>query len=328
VTACDLAVVGGGPAGTAAAITAARLGARVVLFAAPGEASRIPESLHPAGLSLLEELGLEDIESVCAGPAYARVWHWDGNPGSFGGEWRGRHVRRDLLDAALLRRAAEAGAAIVEARAQWQGADESGCRIAAGARAFDAGLVIDGSGAAQFLRRALNLERRKFSGPLVSARGMARGRSPHGDEPSFHRDEDGWTWIAPLGDGRAAWTRTSLKREAPRLPDGLQSEGESEAFGRAWQAVDAVAGAFHLLAGDAAGHLDPAGGDGVVLALESGRNAALAAMCARAGPAGRQAELQTYGRWWQARFAAKAKALAQIYAGAGLGRLLVRDAAG
>src|SRR5690349_9649625 len=56
----DVAIVGGGPAGSSAAITLARLGARVVLF----EAKTYPhdklcgEFLSPECAMLLDELGL------------------------------------------------------------------------------------------------------------------------------------------------------------------------------------------------------------------------------------------------------------------------------
>ncbi len=61
----DAAVIGAGPVGCVAALATARAGARVLLLEANPDASRrlAGEWLHPVGLSVLHELGLDPSEN-------------------------------------------------------------------------------------------------------------------------------------------------------------------------------------------------------------------------------------------------------------------------
>ncbi|MGC2323879.1 MAG: FAD-dependent oxidoreductase, partial [Terriglobales bacterium] len=72
----DLAIIGGGPAGAAAAITAARRGARVLLI----ERGRFPrhkvcgEFISPEGVGLLAGLGLDDLVGRAPRITHARIF--------------------------------------------------------------------------------------------------------------------------------------------------------------------------------------------------------------------------------------------------------------
>src|SRR5271156_4494624 len=117
--ACDILVMGGGPAGSTAAILLAAQGYRVVLL----EKARHPrfhigESLLPANLPLFERLGVADriraigmekwgAEFISPGDGRHQVFEfadaWDKSLAL------SYQVRRSVFDEILIRRAAEAG---------------------------------------------------------------------------------------------------------------------------------------------------------------------------------------------------------------------------
>src|SRR5712691_6644922 len=100
--ACDLLVLGGGPAGTAAAIQASRAGLDVVLLEAGVEPRAMPgETLHPGVEPILETLGVRAAVVAAGFHRHEGVWtEWDG-PRCFlaygadrEGIWRGFQVDR------------------------------------------------------------------------------------------------------------------------------------------------------------------------------------------------------------------------------------------
>src|SRR5262249_12602271 len=120
----DVAVVGAGPAGTAAAITLARQGRQVVLV----DKATFPrdkccgDGLTTAALRLLEDLGLDPAtvaswepvtEAVVAVPNGRRV----SLPLPATSTQFAASARRTDLDAALLTLAREAGSEVIEGRA-------------------------------------------------------------------------------------------------------------------------------------------------------------------------------------------------------------------
>lgn len=114
---CDVAVIGAGPAGAIAALTAARLGARVELLEASRyDQFRVGETLSPAAVQVLRRLNLPlDLVSATATPSFGNRSIWGNveersssfifNP--FGD---GCHIDRVRFDASLASAAARAGA--------------------------------------------------------------------------------------------------------------------------------------------------------------------------------------------------------------------------
>jgi flavin-dependent dehydrogenase len=120
----DALIVGGGPSGSAAAILLSRAGWKVGLV----EKSRFPrrkvcgEFISATSLPLLQALGIADSFATLAGPPVREVALYAGNtivasemPGpAYPDETSGRALGREHLDALLLTRAGEAGAAILQ----------------------------------------------------------------------------------------------------------------------------------------------------------------------------------------------------------------------
>ena len=120
----DIAVIGGGPAGSTAAILLTERGYRVVLL----EKTRHPrfhigESLLPANLPLFERLGVgEQIRAIGMqkwGAEFVSPWHGRGETFRFSEAWRksmpyAYQVRRSQFDEILIRRAAQRGAKVIE----------------------------------------------------------------------------------------------------------------------------------------------------------------------------------------------------------------------
>jgi flavin-dependent dehydrogenase len=221
----DVLIIGGGPAGSTAAIKLAGLGYNVTLVEkAHHPRFHIGESLLPANLPLFDRLGVGDrIRAIGMqkwGAEFVSPWHavrtqtfefadaWDKSmPFAY-------HVRRSQFDEILIRRAAECGAQVIE-----------GCRVrdvelrrpGAGARieaqhedgrqeSWEARFVIDASGRDTFLGNRLNRKRRnrRHNSSAMYAHFKNAQRDPDckraGNISIFWFDH-GWMWLIPLPDG-------------------------------------------------------------------------------------------------------------------------------
>jgi flavin-dependent dehydrogenase len=118
----EVVVVGGGPAGSASAITLARAGHEVLLIEkSSGETFKVGEGLPPAAKPLLRELGV--MERFNAGPHLPSY----GNQSAWGSRLlhstdfirdpngHGWHLHRPQFDAMLREAARDAGATVYEA---------------------------------------------------------------------------------------------------------------------------------------------------------------------------------------------------------------------
>ncbi|HTR78822.1 MAG TPA: tryptophan 7-halogenase, partial [Gemmatimonadaceae bacterium] len=285
MTDADVVVVGGGPAGDAAAMCCARLGLRTVLV----ERERFPrdrpgESLHAIAERTFEHLGVrERVLAECTvrsagawigwgGPATFRPYDGLGTGASYGFQAPG-----DVLDAILLDRVREAG---VDVR---QPCDAIGplmaegrmCGISSTEGDIRARWVIDAGGRRHWLARRIEVPIDRTSPQLLAHFGYATGSCPARDDaPFFQADVDGWTWRARVGAHRYHWTRLSWRRGPdPRPPAEfapLTPTGPTRAIDVTWRRVRAPSGPGYWCAGDAAAVVDPAGSHGVIRALTAG----------------------------------------------------------
>ena len=242
-------VVGGGPAGCAAAATACSAGLDVVLNSAgPPAWMRPRESLPPGAAQLVDEIfGPGAFRPEDHLHAYANASRWGSaglemadfifNP--FGQGW---HLDRPAFDRALLNRVRRIGVRVVEQRA---------------ATASEARFVVDATGRSARIARSRGARRHRFDGLAAVWR---EDRKQAGSVTTVTAERNGWSYTAP---GISAFlTDADL---LPRLP--------GQATDASTSCLDRVVGPGWAATGDAAVAFDPLSSQGLVTALVMGREA-------------------------------------------------------
>ena len=302
----DIAVIGGGPAGAATAIRAARAGARVAVFekASHGRDKICGDGLTPRAVKALDELAipladahLVDGLRMIAGKRQRELPWSDGDRfPAHGAVWPRRRLDTALIDAAV-----DAGADVrFDTEAEpivGAGGSVTGVRV--GADTIEADLVVAATGAPGKVARMLGAVRDPNEPFGLAIRSYVE--SPRHDDALIEacltiKDEHGtWVpgygWMFPCGDGTvnigvgALSTMKGFKSlNLNHLLDSyrtLVSEsweiGENLERPRAWRLpMSAVTrhGPGWVAIGDAAGLVNPMNGEGIDYGLESGMLAA------------------------------------------------------
>ena len=301
----DIAVIGAGPAGAAAAIRAARGGARVlVVDQAPyGRDKVCGDGLTPRAVAALEELDIDlgpahriDGLRMIAGRQVRELpWPGTGRFPPHGAVWPRRR-----LDAALIDAAAAAGAEL-----RWETPGEPIIErdrvvgIDAGGERISTDLVIAATGAPGKVARMLGA--RRVTGEPFGLAIRAYVESPRHDDRHLEacltlRDQagtpvPGYGWMFPAGDGTvnigvgALSTMKGFKHlNLSTLLDSYTAQvADSWRVGpyldrpRAWRLPMSATrrhGPGWVAIGDAAGLINPMNGEGIDYGLESGMLAA------------------------------------------------------
>jgi flavin-dependent dehydrogenase len=294
----DLSIIGGGPAGTSAAISAAREGASVLLL----ERGRFPrhkvcgEFVSAESLSLLNNL-LDSQSAALIRDAVriprVRIF-LDGRTLLASVDPPAASIARVNLDIALWRSAESAG---VDARQEVTAQNIVGSgpfRVVTRSEEFETRALVNASGRWS----NLNLGSSEHGAPAEKWLGV----KAHFAEPASEASVDlyffngGYCGVQPIGNGRVNASAMVRADVASSLPKVFAQHPALRERTRNWKLVsDPVSTSpliFRnprperngvLLAGDAAGFVDPFVGDGISLALRSG---SLTARCLNAFFAG------------------------------------------
>lgn len=285
----DVVVIGSGPAGCSAAITCYHAGLKVLMVTEEDKPENVSssaiaplESIHPGVSSLLAKIGAEDSSQLASRAYYAAI-SVNGMIASLGGDshgiWQGNHINRDVFDAHLFYHVQDLGVEI-KYKSRVENIlleNKNVIGIKAGSDHYYAKYIIDASGKNAITGKKLSFKRKFYSPPLVCWTGVSEISGPltvDNQVAHFIPVRNGWTWLAPQPPDYCSWTRLSVKGEKSMVPpDELKKYpviGKIHMANMRWRLYRPLCQEGLVLCGDAAGILDPAAGQGIFNAIQSG----------------------------------------------------------
>jgi 2-polyprenyl-6-methoxyphenol hydroxylase-like FAD-dependent oxidoreductase len=310
----QIVVLGGGPAGCAAASLLARWGHRVVLRTKPpAESAHLAESIPPSTRKLLDLIGLgEALDAAGVLRSTGNTVWWGGESARierFADGQRGWQITRACLERVLSTHAASSGVTFEQGRAG-----------AAIPRTFEGDFVLDCTGRAGVLARSRGLRVLESARRTVALTGLwHESHAFHLHDPThtlIESYEGGWAWSVPeavnarviavmVDPGSSGLARDVSSREVYRRE--IERTTQMKALVQSATLVDGPSGwdasmyyatryvdGNALLVGDAASFIDPVSSAGVKKALASGWLAAVAVNTSIRQPSMRDTALDFY----------------------------------
>jgi flavin-dependent dehydrogenase len=322
----DLVVIGAGPAGTATAITAARLGAKVALC----EAGQFPrqkvcgefvsaESLHILG-DLLRELP-EAETRLASAPVIGETQLW----------FRGRSIRADVdppglsipryeLDCILWRAAQKAGVCTLE-NCEVRSVEGRGPFSITADRTMSATAVVVAAGRwSKFRPQVAVPPGPKWLGIKAHFREKAPALST-----DLYFFEGGYCGVQPVGENLVNACALVRSDQATNLPEVFALDPTLAGRADSWQQVTkpvSTSPLFYreptptsgnlIFVGDAAVFIDPFVGDGISIALRTGVLAGTGLQRVFKGDASVATVVEEYGSDYRQQFAASITTASRI----------------
>jgi len=307
----DIAVIGGGPAGAATAIRAARAGASVVVVekGAHGRDKVCGDGLTPRAIGALNELDIDLADAhrirglrMIAGSKVRELdWPATGRFPGHGAVWPRRRLDKALIDAA--------DAAGADIRFETEGIPTidddgkvTGIEITKGAgegSKIAAGLTVAATGAPGQVARMLGADRvegETFGLAIRTYAETPRHADEHLEAMLSLKDEHGtavpgYGWMFPAGDGTVnigvgalstmkGFKKLNLNKLIEMYRNVVEADwelGPNLERPRAWRlpmSAQKRHGPGWVAIGDAAGLVNPMNGEGIDYGLESGMLAA------------------------------------------------------
>ena len=325
-TTSDVLIVGVGPAAVAAALTATANGLSAVLVARRPrkikESHHLLQSFHPDVRCLMTEMqALHVLENSLASIFRSVTINDEEYSLSPETSDNGFHVHRSLFDDGLLALALDRGVHLIYSDTLRLISSQDrllGLRLDDD-KEVRARFTLDGSGSSRVLARTMRIRQRYYSPKLLVQTGVIRepGRDWTHRKTTFSPRPQGWQWTTPSFGGFMTWTALLLPKD--RWNEELVALRERSEHGSvnsadaSWRLSRPVAKPGMLLIGEAAGHLDPAWGRGVLSALSSGRRAISTILSITAEPAMEGWHEADYDQWFVNGFEDAAEILAQAY---------------
>jgi len=284
----DVAVVGGGPAGLAAATFASRAGLSTVLFerksGPPDKACG--EGVMPAGVRVLEALGATAHLTPADWHAFVGIRYLQEDGSCAEGRLPaggGRGIRRTALVSALARCAAESGVELrFDCCVDGFSRSDGVTTIRTGPAETRARVLVAADGLLSQMRRLAGLERPAARRQRFGLRQHFQLR-PWSDWVEVHLREGMEAFVTPAGESRVGvaflWERSALPGPAsvedflhhfPALEArlaGAPIDSRPRGAGPLAQSTRARTADGVVLVGDAGGYVDAITGEGVSLAL-------------------------------------------------------------